>query len=65
LEELMQELVMLRTLLIAAVREHGPIKLSMARWTQTDHSEWAPHVTQTDEHIVIDAVVMGEIVQAA
>jgi hypothetical protein len=61
----MQELVMLRTLLIASVREHGPIKLSQARWQDTDHGEWAPKVTQTDEHIVIDAVVMGEVVQAA
>jgi hypothetical protein len=56
---------MLRTLLIASVREHGPIKLSLARWHDTDHGEWAPKVTQTDEHIVIDAVVMGEVVQAA
>ena len=56
---------MLRTLLIAAVREHGPIKLSIARWQNTDHGEWAPRVTQTDEHIVIDAVVMGQVVEAA
>lgn len=63
--ELLQELVMLRTLIIAVVREHGPIKLSLARWVETDHGDWAPHVTQTDEHIVIDAVVMGDIVQAA
>jgi hypothetical protein len=63
--ELMQELVMLRTLLIAAVREHGPIKLSMDKWVATDHGDWAPHVTQTDEHIVIDAIVMGQVVEAA
>jgi hypothetical protein len=63
--ELMQELVMLRTLLIAAVREHGPIKLSFERWTQVDHGDWAPQVTQTDEHIVIDAIVMGQVTQAA
>ena len=61
----MQELVMLRTLLIAAVREHGPIKLSMERWVATDHSDWAPHVTQDAEHIIIDAIVMGQVVEAA
>jgi hypothetical protein len=65
IQELMQELVMLRTLLIASVREHGPIKLSLARWLDSDHGEWAPHVTQTDEHIVIDAIVMGQVVEAA
>ena len=63
--ELQQELVMLRTLLIASVREHGPIKLDLDRWLGSDHSEWGLKVTQTDEHIVIDAIVMGEIVQAA
>ena len=61
----MQELVMLRTLLIAAVREHGPIKLDLDRWMLTDHSEWAPQVSQDAEHIIINAIVMGEIVQAA
>jgi hypothetical protein len=56
---------MLRTLLIAAVREHGPIKLSLDKWLDTDHGDWAPQVTQTDEHIVIDAIVMGQVVEAA